>query len=73
MSSWNFRIKKRKKQKKGSTFPDLLKDMIPQIQHTLSKIGTKIPTTGNIMVNLGNILNQGHEKLSSEMIKGETG
>lgn len=30
-------------------------------------------TTGNIMVNLGNIINQGHEKLSSEMIKGETG
>ena len=69
MSSWNLRIKKRKKQKKDSTFSR------PPEKHdsTDPTYSTKIPTTGNLMVNLGNIINQGHEKLSSEMPKGETG
>lgn len=65
-------LKKERNRRKAALFPDLLKSMIPQIQHTLSKVSTKIPTTGNIMANLGNIINQGHE-VTSEMTKGPTG
>lgn len=83
--SWNPRIKKKKKKgtkekvvfKKimAANFPELVKNMIPQIQHTLSKISNKISTTGNIIANLWNITNQGHEisKFSREMIEGIIG
>lgn len=60
----------------ASNYPELKKNMTPQIQYTLSRVGTKISTTGNIIVNLCNIIDQGNEisKLAREkVIEGMTG
>lgn len=64
------------KETMAANFPELMKNMIPQIQYSLSRIGTKISTTANIIVNLWNTTDQGNEisKLSREkMIERMTG